>query len=696
MPAPCTGAGAGTKLPDGGGWPMTVVEGEWGGFCEFDMALAGRTIAASARAAYHRGAVTTDPSTDARVWPPMPLEAWREQALRELKGAPLERLIARAEGLQIEPLYPAEPTALPGRAALLRAPGWTVCPETTHPDPATAGAEIGRDLQRGAGAVWVRLDERLAAGTGGSPAPTGLHGVVVRDADALATLLVDVDLARTPVTLAVGAAGRGVAAMLREVASRRGVAPGQLRGLLGCDPLAALASRGVLAWSIEHALEDMSEVAGWARSAVPGLRTALVDVGGYHDAGAGAVEQLAALLASGVAYLRALTADGSSVAAAAQRLGFAVAVGRDLFVELAKLRAARLCWARVIAACGGDAGAQRMQLHARGSWRERTAVDPWVGLLRGTGETIAAALGGADSIATVAMDAALGEPGELGRRMARNTQVVLAEESHLGRVADPGGGAGYVEALTDQLARAAWSRFQAIEREGGMVAALRSGSVQREVLANAQRQAEAVATLRLPIVGVSRFPAAQERDPGAEAVVDHLAQETDTSGHVVGDRLGLAGAVEVVTPLQRSRLAAPFEALRSAVRAASGQVALVAVGSAAQSRARVEFCRAYFAGGGFTVVETAGALEVEAAARQFAATGAQAAVICSADAVYAEAVPRLVPLLRAAGATVVVLAGRPKEQAEALAAAGIELFVQQGGDALALMQALQRRMEVRS
>ncbi len=682
------GPGVGTKVPDCGGLPMTVVVSGWapegvlGGFGELDMARARRTIAASARAAYHRGAVTTDPSTDARAWPPVPLDAWREQALRELKGAPIERLIARTEGLQIEPLYPAVPTALPGRAALLRAPGWTVCAEATHPDPAVAGAAIARDLRGGAGAVWVRLDERLAAGVAGAPAPTGLHGVVIRDAGALATLLADVDLRRTPVMLAVGAAGRGVAAMLREVLASRGVEPAALHGLLGCDPLAALATRGGLAWPIEHALRDMSEVTAWARGEAPGLRTALVDVGGYHDAGAGAALQLAVLLASGVAYLRALTADGTAVEVAAKQLVFAVAVGRDLFVELAKLRAARLCWARVVAACGGDAAAQRMQLHARGSWRERTAVDPWVGLLRGTGETIAAALGGADSIATVAMDVALGEPGELGRRMARNTQVVLAEESHLGRVADPGGGAGYVEALTDQLARAAWSRFQAIEREGGIVAALRSGSVQREVLANAQRQAEAAATLRLPIVGVSRFPAAYERDPGAGPVVDLLEVAS--------------AAAEVVTPLQRTRLAAPFEVLRAAVQASAGQVALVAVGSAAQSRARVEFCRAYFAVGGFSVIETEGAPLLEDAARQFKATGARAAVICSADAVYAEAVPRLVPLLRAAGAKVVVLAGRPKDQVDALAAAGVELFVQQGGDALALLGELQRRMEVQS
>lgn len=625
----------------------------------------------------------------------MPLEAWREQALRELKGAPIERLGAHTEGLEIAALYPAEPRALPGREGLLRAPGWTICPETSHPDPAAAGAAIARDLERGAGAVWVRLDERLAAGVAGAPAPTGLHGVVIRDEAALATLLAGVDPTRTPVTLAVGAAGRASAELLRAVCQRRGLELARLQGTLGCDPLAALARRGALAWPIEHALADMGEVAAWARGAAPGLRAALVDVGDYHDAGARAAGQLAALLASGVAYLRALTAGGASLAAATRQLGFAVAVGRDLFLELAKLRAARLCWARVVAACGGDAAAQRMHLHVRGSWRERTTVDPWVGLLRGTGETMAAALGGADSIATVAMDAALGEPGELGRRMARNTQVVLAEEAQLGRVADPGGGAGYIEALTDELARAAWAWFQAIEREGGMARALRSGGLQRAVEADARAEAEAAATLRRPIVGVSRFAAAQAPDPGAAAVTDLLAQETGRKEHVAGDMgLGLRDApAESVTPLRRARLAAPFEALRAAVRA-DERVALVAVGSPAQWRARVEFCRAYFGVGGFVTVETAGALESTAAAEQFRATGARAAVICSADPVYPEVVPGLVPLLRAAGARVVLLAGRPKDQVDALAAAGVELFVQHGGDALALLGELQRRLEV--
>lgn len=599
----------------------------------------------------------------------MPLEAWRELALRELGGAPLERLVSRtAEGLRVEALHPSEPMALPGRALLLARAGWTISAEYSEPDAATAGAAIADDLRRGAQAVWIRLDE---------PGPVGLHGVVVRDVEDLNKLLAGVDPTRTPVTLAVGADGSRVKAMLTAVLAARGLAVAELRGLLGCDPLGALARRGSIAGSIEQALSDMSEVAGWARASVPGLRTALVDVGAYHDAGATAADQLAALLATGVAYLRALTAGGASVAEATRQMSFAVAVGRDLFLEIAKLRAARLCWARVVAACGGDASAQRMHLHARGSWRERTAIDPWVGLLRGTGETVAAAIGGADSIATTPMDAALGEPGALGRRLALNTQIILAEESQLGRVADPAGGAGQFESLTDQLARAAWTRFQRIEAAGGMVAALRGGVVQAAVAEAAKAQAQAVASVRVPIVGVSRFAAKDERPTGARAV------QRSTGTDVAGER---------VTPLVRTRLAEPFEALRAASR--RERVALVAVGEPAQWRARVEFCRAYFEVGGFEVVETAGTLALAQAVQQFTETGARAAVICSADAMYPTIVPALVPLLREAGATVVLVAGRPRDHVEALMAAGVDLFVQLGGDAPALLGALQQRLEV--
>ncbi|MBL9099587.1 MAG: methylmalonyl-CoA mutase [Myxococcales bacterium] len=597
--------------------------------------------------------MTTEATTDTNeAW----LARWRELASRELKGAPLERLISRtAEGLAVEPLFPGDPTALPGRELLLARAGFVICPEYA---PAAAGATIAADLRRGAGAVWLRGHERVSE---------RLEGV---------------DLMLTPVVIAAGAEGRAAASSLLATASAREVPRAALHGAIGCDPLAALATDGSIAWPIEQALTDMSEVAGALQGT--GLRTALVDVGAYHEAGATATDQLAALLATGVAYLRALTAGGLTTAAACGQLVFAMAVGRDLFLEIAKLRAARLCWARVAAACGVDGAT--MRLHARGSWRERTIINPWTGLLRGTGETFAAAVGGADTIATTPMDAAIGEPAELGRRMAINTGLILAEESRLAHVTDPAGGSGYVEALTDRLARAAWTRFQAIEAAGGVLAGLRSGEIQRSVEAAAQAQTQAVASVRVPIVGVSRFAAPAEPVTGATPAE---ATTPATGG-------------EQVTPLVRARLAAPFEALRAAGDAHAAKhgapeaVTLVAVGPPAQWRGRVEFCRAYFGVAGLAVHETEGSEHIEEAARQFAATGARAAVICSADPLYPTVVPALAPLLRAAGARVVLLAGRPKDSAAALAAAGVDLFVQLGGDAVALLTDLQARLEVRA
>jgi methylmalonyl-CoA mutase len=616
----------------------------------------GRTIAASRGRAYHRATVTSEPRSDrtSAAW----TAAWRELATRELKGAPIERLTSRiGEGLTIEPVYFGEPTSLPGRELLLARGGWTLCPEYAASSEADAIAE---DLRRGAGAVWLRGGERVGERLAG------------------------VDLRRTLVFVVAGADARGVRGSLQRLADERGVAVGELRGGIGCDPIGELARCGSIAGQLDDAYAAMTEVAAWARAA-PSLRTALVDVGAYHDAGATAADQLGVMLATGVAYLRVLTAGGCEVAEASRRMMFAVAVGRDVFAEIAKLRAARLCWARVVAACGGDAEAQRMWLHARGSWRERTVVSPWTGLLRGTGETFAAAVGGADSIATVAMDAAIGEPGALGRRMAINTQVLLAEESRLGHVADPAGGSGYVEALTDQLARAAWARLQAIEAAGGIHEGLRSGRIQSIVEAAGRAQLQAVATGRVSVVGVSRFAAPAEPATGAVS---------EASSEKIGEG-------ESVRPLVRERLAGAFEALRLAGdahavrRGAPESVVLVAVGTAAQWRGRVEFCRGYFGVAGLAVIETDGTEDVDEAARLFAATKSRAAVICSADALYPAVVPALVPKLRAAGASVVLLAGRPKDQVEPLQAAGIDLFVQLGGDAVALLGELLTRLEVR-
>jgi methylmalonyl-CoA mutase len=654
-------------------------------------------------------------------FPAPPLQAWQELAARELKGAPLSRLTSRTpEGVELRPLGTAgdAAAAVPREVLTARPRGWAICQEYRQARPRDAGAAAAEDLSRGADAAWFVLDEALAAGLGDLQ---GRGGVALATPDEMDALLAGVDLERAAVVIDAGARLLPAAGLLTCAAERRGVAPARLRGAVGGDPLALLLAVGQLGWPIEHVYTDMAELTRWARASAPELRTVLVDASVWHEAGGTAADELAGALAAGLEHLRGLQREGVEVDAAAEAALFVFAVGRDLLLELAKLRAARVLWARVVAACGGGPKGQVMRLHARTSRRELSALDPWVNLVRTTTEGVTAAIGGADTIAVTSLDEASGEPSELGRRLARNIQLLLRDESHLAAVADPVGGSWSIEQLTDALAREAWRRLQAIEAEGGLLASLRAGAVQGRIAAAAGAQAKAAATLRLPVLGASKFATADERGTGArpgeraEAVAAARSQglwphehDSETIPQVqaaLAGGAGLPGFVrpgrpETVQALARGRVAEPFERLRARAAAwaerhgHAPKVALVPVGPADAVRPRVEFSRAYFPVGGFHVIEGEATEDVAEAWRRFAATGAAVAVICGTDASYPEVVPKLVSGLRAAGARVIVLAGRPKDQVEALMAAGVDLFISLGGDALEVLGALQQRLEV--
>ncbi|MDC0669927.1 methylmalonyl-CoA mutase family protein [Nannocystis radixulma] len=649
-------------------------------------------------------------------FPPVTLADWRELATRELGGAPTQKLVTRTpEGLELTPLVTAEEVGAtaPRGPLLARARrGWAIAQEYRQARAAEAGAAAAEDLSRGTETAWFVVDEAIAAGSG----PSG-RGVAIDGAEDVAAIVAGVDLAQAELVIDAGVRALPVATALAAEAQRRGVALAALRGAVAGDPLALLLAGGEIGWSIEHVYRDMAKLTGWARAVVPRLRTALVDATPWHEAGASAADEIAGALAAALEHLRGLGRAGVAVDAAAEALVFVLAVGRDLPLELAKLRAARSLWARVAAACGIGPEGQVMRLHARASRRELSNLDPWVNLIRATTEGVTAALGGADSLALPALDEGLGEPSELGRRLARNTQLLLRDESHLGAVADPAGGSHTIERATEALARAAWERLRAIEGEGGLLASLRAGAVQQRVAAVAQAQAQAAATLRLPIVGASRYaarpmgpplggqgarPSEDVREdmsngawPNTHDLINMSEVQAALAGGARPGRFARPGPGERVTPLQRGRLAAPFEALRARVEAAgSAKVALVPFGTASEVRPRVEFARGYFPVGGFEVVEVEATEEIQVAAARFANSGARVAVICGADARYATAVPELIPGLRAAGAHVVVLAGRPKDLVEALAAAGVDVFIAAGADALAALGAVQERLEV--
>lgn len=420
---------------------------------------------------------------------------WRSLVEKTLKGQPLDTLVsATAEGLPIAPLYlpgegPRTALALPARDA--ERP-WDLRAATVHPDPARANADLLADLKGGAASALVRID------------PTGAAGVAIGSAAGLETVLTDIILEIAPVALDAGFLGPQAADWLAGVA--RGSPTAKL--LFHMDPLSALARAGASPGPAESHLVSAATVAARLAARHPQAGLFLASGRVVHEAGGGEAAEIAFAAASAVAYARAAVRAGLSMDEAWGGIWLGLSADADYFVTLAKMRAARAVWARLTDACGVSVPAR---IEARSSHRMLAAKDAWTNMLRLGAACAGAALGGADSVALGTFTDPLGLPTAFARRQSRNTQLVLMEEAHIGRVADPAAGAGYIEALTDAMARAAWARFQAIEAAGGVIAALESGLVLRQ----AEEAAEARAAAGEPrIVGVTAFP------PEAEAPIE--------------------------------------------------------------------------------------------------------------------------------------------------------------------------------
>ncbi|WP_346620031.1 methylmalonyl-CoA mutase subunit beta [Blastococcus montanus] len=508
--------------------------------------------------------------------------------------------------------------------------GWDIRQRHAHPDVAVTREAIAVDLENGVTSLWLVLGE------GAIPV------------DSLGDVLADVYLDLAPVTVQGVGAGGGVGAaeaFLDLVEGRTDLASG---GSLGLDPL------GVAAASGER--QDLSGLAGVARRAAahPGLRTVVVDGTVFHDAGASVVEELGCSLAAGVAYLRALTDGGLTVDEAVAALEFRYSASADQFTTIAALRAARRLWDRVGEVSGAAPEVRAQRQHAVTSSVMTTKRDPWVNMLRTTVACFAAGVGGADTVTVQPFDAALGLPDSFSRRIARNTQNLLVEEGHLARVLDPAGGSWYVESLTDSLARAAWDWFTEIERAGGLPAALASGLVRDRIAQAWDARAERLATRADAITGVSEFPNLTEKLPERRPAADVLP----------------GGG------LPRVRAAQEFEALRDAADAAATRPAvyLATIGPIARHTARATFAGNLFQAGGLATPAGDGAVG-------FGDAGTTVACICGTDKDYASDAAALAAELRAAGATQVLLAGKPD-----LAVDGVDGYVFAGCDALAALR----------
>ncbi len=569
-------------------------------------------------------------------FPPVSTAAWEAAIARDLKGADYEKkLIWRTEeGLAVKPYYRAED--LEGLACVDAAPGefpyrrggratgnWQIREEV--------GATDAREANRAAQAA-------VAAGAEG----IAFSRLLIANPSELEIALAN--LAQVPVHF-----DRADQRLIRLLTARLSERPAGAAISTGCD-----------------ALESVEFAAAAIQAAPARFVPFTIHGEAFEEAGATAVEGIGFALATGVDFLAAMQERGLKADRAAAAIEFSIAVGANYFFQIAKLRAFRMVWSRAVESFGGAAEAARARIAARTSRWNKTVYDPHVNILRATTETMAAVLGGADSVTVAAFDECYKAPNEASRRLARNTQLLLKHEALLGHVADAGGGSYFIEAITEQLARGGWKTMQETEARGGYLKV--KAEIAQELERRMVSREKAVAMRRRILIGTNQFANPGER--GLERVDEQRMNET---------RRGARMYEELRLRTERY----------TATGGRIPHVLLAEIGDVKMRKARSNFATNFFACAGFEV-----ATRRFKKAAEIAAAEGDLIVLCSADEEYAILVAELMPRLKELGReTPVIVAGNPAN-AEQLTTAGIADFVHARSNALEVLTKWQEKLLV--
>lgn len=689
-------------------------------------------------------------------------EAWRQAAEKALKGKSFEEtLVTRTyEDILLQPIYmpesieslPHVTSMLPGMAPYGRGTHtlgyiqktWDVAQELVADTPQTCNQIVKQDIKRGQTMIHIVLDTRTCLGMDTDQAQSGArNGLSLCTREDVKQTFEGINLEQFPILIQSGVSAQSILALLVAVLREQGLSEEALHGCIGMDPLGLWIKEGTLPYSLEGVYDAMSQMTLWASHHAPALQTVLVQGHPYHDGGGNAVHELAFSLATGTAYIRAMQEREIDIDVIAPRIRFSFSLGSNFFMEIAKLRAARILWTKIVTAFGGSEASAKMIMHGRTSYWTKTVYDPYVNMLRTTTEAFAGVIGGVDSLHASPFDEAIGEADEFSRRIARNTQLLLKEEAHLGKTIDPAGGSWYIEVLTDQLARKAWELFQHIEAKGGMVRALEDGIPQQHIAELACTRKQNIGFRKERIVGTNIYANMKEK-PLLRASVDEKVRDkkrmTDLAifrssidadahrialdvlrgakgehameaaveaarvGATVGDitkavQERQTGGCPIISKIHIHRGAEPFEQLRAASDAymertgMRPQVFLANMGPIPRYKPRADFTTGFFEAGGFDVLGNNGFAHPQEAVRVAAASCASIVVICSSDDLYPEIVPELARTLRQVKpACTILLAGSPSaEQWKIYKDAGVDDVIHMQSNCYEMLLSLQKQ-----
>ncbi|MEF2094545.1 methylmalonyl-CoA mutase family protein [Bacillus sp. CFBP9009] len=672
-------------------------------------------------------------------------EQWRDLTEKSLKGASFEkRLITETyEGILLQPMYRKEDAAnlpflqsLPGMAPFTRGTktlinGWEINQEINVGIPTSFNKVARHDLSKGQTSLNIVLDTPTKRGINASEASSevGKAGLSISGVTDIADALKDIDFGNVPIHVGAGANSLPILALIIAHLEQSGRQVEELHGCIGMDPVAELVAKGTLAYELEDCYTLMADITKWANENTPHLQTVLIHGNVYHDGGSSAVEELAFSLSTGVEYLQALTSQGIDINKAASSIRFSFSIGSGYFMEIAKLRAARTLWARIVETFGGNEEAQKMTMHARTSAWTKTVFDPYVNMLRATTEAFSAAVGGADSIHVSCFDEAIQKSTAFSRRIARNASIILKEEAHIARTIDPAGGSWYVEVLTNEVAKKAWGLFQETERKGGIFQSLIKEFPQNVVQQTASKRVRNIAHRKDIFVGTNMYVNLAEKEVDWIAlnetlqINDHINQvvgrahiavgslavcsnKTETAiqaakqGASLGEIAKATGrkseAAVCVKAIKPTRGALQFEELRQSIDEMAEKtgnrpiVFLANLGPISDHKVRADFATGFFEVGGFEVIQNNGFGSINEAAEAIVASMADYVIICGKDEDYQQAaIPLAMSIKKTDAQITVLLAGKPSEVDEVrFKEAGITEFVHVGSNCYDILSQL--------
>lgn len=691
-------------------------------------------------------------------------EEWKQEAIETLKGANFEKklLTKTYEEITLEPIYtmemapnPDDLSNLPGLENYMRgihAGGyisnpWLIAQENNEVMPDKLNALIKHELDKGATSINISLDMRTKHGQNADSTldDSVQGGVSLSTIQDVYNVFSGIDLAKYEVYINAGASSTMLIGILSATCKANSESLGDIHGVIGADPIGVLAEEGKISCSLHALYNEMAHTTVWSEKNMPALRNILVQGDVYNNGGASAVQELGYVLATAIEYIRAMQLRGINIHTIAKHMQFSFSLGSNFFMEIAKLRAARMLWSQVIESFGGDKEAQKMVIHARTAKFNKTAYDPYVNMLRTTTEAFSGVVGGVDSLQIGVFDESIRLGDEFSRRIARNTQLILQNECNLRQPIDPAGGSWYIETLTKQVAQKAWQVLQQVENDGGMVAALRAGIVQKDVNEVLKQRFKNLAKRTDRAVGVNMYANVLEEELEKHPLDRNAIQKTrlqqiksfveDIDEQYRDDKLEalskankssygealdavisafIAGATleevtsalrkdetkeKIETVVEKHRFTEQFESLRHKAKlyeiehGEKLKIFLANMGPIPQHKPRAEFSTGFFEVGGFEVVKNDGFMTTDEAAGAAIQSGAFVTIVCSTDDTYPELVPPLAKKIKAEKPEMIVMvAGAPAPEHEAqYREAGVAEFIHVRANCLHILTWLQQQ-----